>query len=132
MPTPNGRIRKQWIVPGVIAAFTVVLLAWLLTRGSTKPTSVAETKREPTVTKKQEKKNTSPEPKIVPPLLSCPASAAEVKRIQQAWADHLGLPVIHEEDLGGDIKLKMFPSKIHRSTGGMLASRKHHRTPSYS
>ena len=42
-----------------------------------------------------------------PPLLVCPASAAEVKRSQQLWADYLKVKVTIEEDLGNGIKLKM-------------------------
>ena len=68
--------------------------------------------------KKEEKKIDPPMPKIEPkvepnvelrepPLLKCPATAAEVKRSQQAWADYLKVKVFIEEDLGNGVKLKL-------------------------
>lgn len=52
----------------------------------------------------------SPKPIIRPPIVNStngPVEAAEVRRIQQQWADFLGKKVIEEIDLGNGVKLQM-------------------------
>ena len=71
---------------------------------------------EPKVPEPQELAKIDP-PKIpfnatpnAPALLDCTsesgATAATVKRSQQAWADYLGVPVETSVDLGGGVKME--------------------------
>ena len=38
---------------------------------------------------------------VKPSPAAAPFDAAEARRLQQAWADYLGVPVVREVDLGG-------------------------------
>jgi formylglycine-generating enzyme required for sulfatase activity/serine/threonine protein kinase len=42
-----------------------------------------------------------------PPRAVAPFEAAEAKRLQQAWADYLGVPVMRQVDLGGGVVMKL-------------------------
>src|SRR5262249_53940026 len=47
------------------------------------------------------------ERKVQPALEVAPFDATEAKRVQQAWADFLGVKVVEEVDLGGGVILEL-------------------------
>jgi len=46
-------------------------------------------------------------PHDAPPLAVAPFDAAMAKKHQKAWADHLGVPVEKDVDIGGGVKITM-------------------------
>jgi len=73
----------------------VILIGWLRARPATTSPEMVQNNVQPPISGKK------------PPILICPATPAEVKRIQKEWADYLKLPVVLEEDLGLGVKSKM-------------------------
>jgi len=111
MKNRNGE--QQFRVAGVsVLIGTGLLIGWLSASSSAMQIgSIIPEKKDP---------NTGRQPKVggrdttlpmakteVPPMLTAPADSVVVKRIQQRWAEHLKVPVVIEEDLGGGVKLKM-------------------------
>jgi len=73
---------------------------------STERAIVAMTHEEPTIAEQRPRI----EPKMrlkEPPRLTVDTTPAEATRIQQAWADFIESPVVVEEDLDNDVKLKL-------------------------
>ncbi|HVS39253.1 MAG TPA: bifunctional serine/threonine-protein kinase/formylglycine-generating enzyme family protein [Gemmataceae bacterium] len=94
-PTTDGRSPRHGIPPlswfGLAGAAAILILgaAYLLLRLRPSPTAAA------------------PARPAEPPRAAAPFDAEEAKRLQQAWADSLGLPVERAVDLGGGVQLNL-------------------------
>jgi len=108
--TPSA---KRWVILLMIILMNVALVAWLIRTRDPKPTPIAPTKEQSTVSEPippiEVKKPLPTMPTIEPkepPLLTCPATAAEMNRLQQEWAGYLRVDPVTEV-LGSGMKLKM-------------------------
>ncbi len=87
----QGRLRRWLMIAAVGAAVpvllgVVVLLLWGTGWLFPAPTSPGKTE---------------------PARAVAPFDAAKAKRLQKAWADYLGVPVVREADLGGGVTMKL-------------------------
>jgi formylglycine-generating enzyme required for sulfatase activity len=91
---------RKLVMGGIVAvAVAIAAIGWGLSGGDDDSPSQNGKNN-------QAKTNNQPESKL-PPLAVAPFDATTARKHQQAWADHLGLPVEKEVDLGGDVKLTM-------------------------